>query len=243
MDDRSCSIPTALRRRKTAVLPLPRLMKMKNDVGIQPINDDLIKTRTRSVNTPSKWQSSARAVMNHRKLSRKYSDSLLPQRNNQWLNQEDSNFCIRQDVRRLPMKRSMSLAQNDRNGLMVNEDVLLRDERWGSDHRPSTVATFGRRRSLDDIMWSRYWHDARNRTNVRAYSFTNEANIQRKELIEEKVACNETETSEAIEEPKIGKAGDVDEELAIHVHQLSLKERLEKIEQERGFVVSQYERE
>ena len=190
-----------------------------------------------------KWQSSARSEMNHRKLVRKYSDTLLPQWKKQWIIEEDSNLDICQEVRSQSGKRSKSLGPHDGDGIVINEVVPSGDERLGYDPRSPTAAPYGWSSSLEGAMWSRYWHDARNWAYVRNYSCPVGAKIQQVELRKEEAVRNETDTSEHIGEPEYEpEAVDGDKSPAIYVKQLSLEERLEKIEQERGFDKSQYKR-
>ena len=208
------------------------------------VNNDVSKTRRRSLYSPPTWQNIARteknptSSLNVSEVPQKYSENLYTHRRNYGVNGADGNSGSQTGLRGFGNRRSMSLVYKDVNGILLEEDLLLRDGELAGDDMPSIDASFGVKHSLDDITWSRYWHDARNRTYIRDRLLSNEPIAHREEFREGKLTCDEVDSNNNKPKSNNGESENSDENLSNPVNQLSLEERLEKIERDSGLAGS-----
>ena len=239
MGDSSPTMSVTSRQRKKAVFALPRLTELRSNVGAEPINYDAVTAHGRSPNSPSVRKKSARVEIDGRLLStmnvapRKYSENLSSYKGHSTANGPGTRPVSHQEKRKLRMRRSWSLVHNNKSEVVIDEDILERHEGWIKGQSAIIPESSGTKSILDDMSWSRYWYDARNQTNVRNYSFKGESKRNRKKSRKEKIICeilDVNDNPQSVETPE--KVDDISES----VNKLSLEERLEKIEQQRGFL-------
>ena len=240
MGDSSPTMSVTSRQRKKAVLALPRLTELRSNVGAGSISYDAVKMRGMSPDSPSVRKKIAGVEMDARLLNtknvapRKYSENLSSYRGHSTANGVNIRPGSHQEKRRLLMRRSWSLVHNDKSEVIIDQDILEQHEERNKNQTTFTLESSGNKSILDDMSWSRYWYDARNQTNVRNYSFKGEFKRNRKKTRKENIVCEILDLNENPQSVEISEK--VEDDISAPVNKLSLEERLEKIEKERGFL-------
>lgn len=228
----------ATKQRKNAMLVLPKLENFRSEAGNETGGDEVVRVRTRSLHTPPTWHGDRREAersptmssANNNINNRKYSDNLHLKRNKSETIGAKSKQLLNQRGSGRHGRRTKSLVHNDRQEITIEKDALLRHRGYMDGSRPFSAAPFVGGGILDEMTWSRYWHYARNRSNGRDFSFSggndkyssDELRFEPSDLDEHDIRSRNCDEN--------GPRGDT----CIPLKELSLEERLEKIEQERG---------
>ena len=224
------------RQRKNAVV-LPQLVYLKSSNLNPSIKNVTTRPRTRSLNTPPTWHENPREketntewLRKNNSASRKYSENMHTQRQKHGTYAIDTKSNEVFNIRGVGGRRRKSLADGDKRGIFIGNDDLIRHGGFCSSERALSATPFSDGSGPDDMTWSRYWHYARYLTKGTSYGMNDVDNDDGGA-----VRCPKMDFEQSLKKIGIEKVNNFHKETFVQEMQLSLEERLDKIEKERGF--------
>lgn len=235
MEGRAFAAAKAEKKRKTSLLVLSEILMDKKETGRKlptspamqnhRINTPLNSLERNAQNSKTNDRLSTKDDENHRK----YSENSYFEKNS------TSNRLLGSTKFSIDSRRTKSLEHTDRSDIIIDQDFLLHGG-YDDGALQKSPTPLVKRSSVDDMEWSTYWHQARDladessrNTDTPTYSHK-----QSSTLLDLKEKFNES----------IGKkAEDSSDDVIQSPKELTLRERLEKIEKEKGLVPKMHRRE
>ena len=242
MDTNDGKFSERSKHRKNALISAPKLIDLAKESPKSVRKDETIRPRTRSLNTPPTWQTSMldtpKASLHGDKKIRKFSENLPSQRTKSGKQRKSVAASPSLSNKRVMTnsRRTKSLVHNNRSEISIDANNLLRHRAHTTDgtlQRPISAFPFVGGYNQDEISWSRYWHIARHHEGTfKGWDVEKDA---LKRLNKESIKARFLKVSAGrFPATNPGNSDQTEQELALPMMELSLEERLEKIERERG---------